>query len=285
VNPDKGVDVELVSVNNNQFIDVNWKPYYKQLKGSRYVLERSGGGLGGPYSIIRETTALKASDLTADFNANSHAYRVRYRDHCGTLGPFGSASNSVHLFGIPGIQGLTLQWNKYEYWASGAKEYLVQYRNRNTGFITHVVKGPADFSLDNLKLGQFGQDSICFRIAAIQDTATSPDTSYSNWACFVPESRLWIPNSFTPNDDGLNNEFKVEPEFIRNDDPDPNYRFTMKIFNRWGQQVFESYDFNRGWDGKFQGNPVPAGLYILRVNAVGYDGQAYRYKGTIYLSR
>lgn len=65
---------------------------------------------------------------------------------------------------------------------------------------------------------------------------------------------IWIPNSFTPNGDGLNDIFKAESIAEVED-------FQLYIYNRWGQLVFESSNINIGWDGKYQGNEVLQGVY------------------------
>jgi gliding motility-associated-like protein len=66
---------------------------------------------------------------------------------------------------------------------------------------------------------------------------------------------LWMPNAFTPDNNGNNDIFK--PVTQRNTlDP-----YKLLIFNRWGQLIFESTDPARGWDGKLNGVPCPAGYY------------------------
>ncbi|NQX92964.1 MAG: gliding motility-associated C-terminal domain-containing protein [Flavobacteriales bacterium] len=57
---------------------------------------------------------------------------------------------------------------------------------------------------------------------------------------------IYIPNSFTPNNDGINDLFKVEGTDL---DPD---RFTFQVFSRWGEVVFETNDINVGWNGSYQ---------------------------------
>jgi len=66
----------------------------------------------------------------------------------------------------------------------------------------------------------------------------------------------YIPNSFTPNEDGFN------PVFIPviTDGLDLN-EYELIIYNRWGEKVFETNDVSTGWDGTYKGNPVPAGTY------------------------
>lgn len=65
---------------------------------------------------------------------------------------------------------------------------------------------------------------------------------------------IWIPNSFTPNGDGLNDIFKAESVVEVED-------FQLFIYNRWGQLIFESKDINIGWDGNYLGKEVPQGVY------------------------
>ncbi len=73
-----------------------------------------------------------------------------------------------------------------------------------------------------------------------------------------PISIVQIPNAFTPNNDGKNDLFKVlGTEMIT--------KFNLKIFNRYGQLVFETSDKNTGWDGKLKGYDVQAGGFIYRV--------------------
>ncbi|PCJ84322.1 MAG: hypothetical protein COA57_09460 [Flavobacteriales bacterium] len=68
----------------------------------------------------------------------------------------------------------------------------------------------------------------------------------------------YIPNTFTPDDDGRNDNFylKSDCEFIRYD---------FLIFNRWGKLIFESKDPTKEWDGKYKGATVPIGVYIYNI--------------------
>lgn len=73
--------------------------------------------------------------------------------------------------------------------------------------------------------------------------------------------RTFVPNSFTPNDDGINDEFAMSGESCNEDE-------YMRIYNRWGQLIFETNDpFNTFWDGTYKGSPAQQGVYtyILKV--------------------
>ena len=68
---------------------------------------------------------------------------------------------------------------------------------------------------------------------------------------------LEIPNCFTPNGDGFNETFKAECQNL--------VGFSMLIYNRWGQQLFESEDPEKGWDGKVNGQLCPIGTYFYLI--------------------
>jgi len=72
----------------------------------------------------------------------------------------------------------------------------------------------------------------------------------------------YVPNAFTPDGDKFNNEFK--PVFYSGYDPS---NYTMYIFNRWGQLVFETHDVEKGWKGFYGegGEFVPDGVYTWKI--------------------
>lgn len=68
---------------------------------------------------------------------------------------------------------------------------------------------------------------------------------------------LYIPNTFTPNNDGTNDFFFAQSTAIGD--------FEISIFNRWGQQVFYTQDINEGWDGTFNGIPQQQDTYVYKI--------------------
>lgn len=97
---------------------------------------------------------------------------------------------------------------------------------------------------------------------------------YKNCDCDV-----YIPNSFTPNDDDRNDVFS--PVF----QCEYSY-FSLTIFDRWGNTVYTSTNMNAKWDGKFKGNPCPDDVYVYRLEAIqkGNDKKLVR-NGHISLFR
>lgn len=70
---------------------------------------------------------------------------------------------------------------------------------------------------------------------------------------------IWVPNSFTPNDDGRNDVFQIRFTEVCGD-------FRIRIYNRWGQSVFESEKIDFIWDGKYKDSPLPEGVYVYVIN-------------------
>ncbi|MEX1190893.1 MAG: choice-of-anchor L domain-containing protein [Brumimicrobium sp.] len=73
----------------------------------------------------------------------------------------------------------------------------------------------------------------------------------------LDEFYLYIPNTFTPDGNRFNNTFKVSSINVVD--------FNIRIFNRWGEQVFESKDKNFEWDGTYRGEEVPDGTYVWKI--------------------
>lgn len=89
----------------------------------------------------------------------------------------------------------------------------------------------------------------------------------------ISESKLVCPNAFSPNDDGVNDLWKVSYKSIVD--------FECTIFNRWGVKIIELNDPSEGWDGKYKGKTVPSGVYYYVIKARGSDGVKYDLAGDI----
>lgn len=88
---------------------------------------------------------------------------------------------------------------------------------------------------------------------------------------------LFVPNTFTPNDNGLNDIFLAYGREIAT--------FHMLIFDRWGQVIFESKDINQGWDGSYKGEIVQDGTYVWKINYTEVAGKERKMIGHVNLLR
>ena len=88
---------------------------------------------------------------------------------------------------------------------------------------------------------------------------------------------IFVPSGFTPNGDGQNDLLFVRGNFID--------ELTFAIYNRWGDKVFETDDQDIGWDGTFNGNELPSGVFGYYLRAVCKDGQVHTTQGNVTLIR
>ncbi|MDA3615527.1 Ig-like domain-containing protein [Polluticaenibacter yanchengensis] len=89
--------------------------------------------------------------------------------------------------------------------------------------------------------------------------------------------RVYVPNSFSPNGDGINDVLRVKANGLR------QLRFV--VFNQWGQKISESTDQNRAWDGTHKGKQQPVGVYFYTFEATLADGSVIQRKGSVNLIR
>lgn len=107
--------------------------------------------------------------------------------------------------------------------------------------------------------GCFGEDAITVRVFS-----TNPD--------------IFIPTAFTPNNDGKNDVFKPIPVGIT------QLEF-FRVYNRWGQLLYETKEMGKGWDGNVNGKPQPSGTFVFFAQGVDYTGKTITKKGTFVLIR
>ncbi|MCL4815943.1 MAG: gliding motility-associated C-terminal domain-containing protein [Vicingaceae bacterium] len=102
------------------------------------------------------------------------------------------------------------------------------------------------------------------------DTLPPPvpkDTAYLN-----------LPTAFSPNGDGQNDVFRVlGTKYVQS--------VELRVYNRWGQEVFYSNEKEQGWDGTFKGQPAPTGVYAYTLVATLTNGEVIHKKGNVTLKR
>jgi gliding motility-associated-like protein len=89
-----------------------------------------------------------------------------------------------------------------------------------------------------------------------------------------------IPNAFTPNGDGLNDKFRILGTPIEN-----ITEYNFRIFNRWGQIIFETNNIEDAWDGTTKGQICPAGVYVWEIFYKDSNKTKVTNKGTVMLIR
>ncbi len=91
------------------------------------------------------------------------------------------------------------------------------------------------------------------------------------------EPYIYVPNAFTPNEDGSNELLLVRSLNIR--------ELYFVLYNRWGEKVFETHDQTIGWDGTYKGMKADPGVFDYYIKAVCVDDQEFFKKGNVTLIR
>ncbi|WP_316842211.1 putative Ig domain-containing protein [Pedobacter gandavensis] len=132
---------------------------------------------------------------------------------------------------------------------------------------THII--------DNLKPDQ----QVTIRVRAVGQLACQlSDAASLNSKSENPiGNQVFIPNTFTPNNDGKNDVFYVYGNTIA--------KMRLRVYNQWGQFLFESNNIQNGWDGTHKGELQPNGVYVYQFEADMNDGTKTTKKGTITLLR
>jgi gliding motility-associated-like protein len=95
-----------------------------------------------------------------------------------------------------------------------------------------------------------------------------------------PSNKIFIPNAFSPDGDGVNDSFEVSHFSLSLE------HFSLSIYDRWGGIIFKSDDVTQGWDGKKNGKDCPGGVYVYKIvfSVDGVPGNQERV-GTVMLVR
>jgi gliding motility-associated-like protein len=138
-------------------------------------------------------------------------------------------------------------------------------------FSDHYFDTKPDFTRDFF-------DTITLRIVHIAVTNNGCKDTAIHTNFISTEQIMFIPNTFTPNGDGLNDIFRPEGvRFVR--------KYEMIIFDRWGEIIFQTHDINQGWDGSYKGEPQADGTFVYSINYLDITGQRKVYNGPFYLNR
>jgi len=123
----------------------------------------------------------------------------------------------------------------------------------------------------------YNENMNIYRVVAVQNQ-NEQIVSVSNTIAVEKPLTLYAPNAFSPDGDGVNDFFSVKGQGADN--------FSLEVYNRWGQMVYQSDDLNEEWNGDYRGSQVPMGTYVYQVKAVNVSGDNTMVKkGTVVLVR
>lgn len=111
--------------------------------------------------------------------------------------------------------------------------------------------------------------------------------AYNEYGCYdsltispiliIPNGVIFVPNAFTPNGDGTNEEFLLKGEGITD--------YELVIYDRWGSEIFRSQSILNSWDGQYKGQPAQEGVYVWKLVVSLNNGTKRDRGGTLTLIR
>ncbi|MFM2268748.1 MAG: hypothetical protein RL757_2189 [Bacteroidota bacterium] len=288
VEPVKQLFVKNVTVNNRNQVEIVWFWNNNARVDSNFVLR--GTDATNFATVIGKKTIvpLEQDNIITDTTTNLAAkqplfYKIKTLDACKSGFTATNYAATIYLSGESGINRQNkIEWTPYVFPAGAVLNYQV-YRIAN-GAVT-TVGSP----LDTNKLRTINDEAlpsenrICYYVEAKYRVRTPLGlteelVSRSNTICLEQQVTVFMPNAFAPN--GKNYEFKpvvLYPENIT------DYEFY--IYNRWGERVFETTNFDEAWRGDKNGTPMPQGSYTYFLKLTQRDGKTATKKGFVTLLR
>ncbi|MDX2287147.1 MAG: gliding motility-associated C-terminal domain-containing protein [Bacteroidia bacterium] len=247
---------------------VNEEDAFCDLDNGSVTVLATGGTPGYAYAWLTEprqegpqAIGLAPGDyavLVTDSNRCELLYNVTVEGAPLPVAAFTTDYAPLDSFVIPviGVQLINLSQH-----ASG---YIWDFGDGNTSTETDPLHVFADTGTYRIVLIALDPNGLC------PDTAEAPIT-------LLPPGAIYVPNAFTPNDDGYNDEFYpvgIGVEEVR-----------LDIYTRWGYRIATLNSMSERWDGRVNGTASPEGVYVWKIYARINNGLIFKRAGTVTLVR
>ena len=231
---------------------------------------------GGDFESIGQGTTLPFVDQSLRPQINRYCYYIIYQNSCGNQSEPSITACAIKLSGVNDQnKQVSLNWSPYAGWGNGIANYELEIRDE----LGALVGPPINLGSTAMNY----EDPITpnrqcsqYRIVAVSNDPV-PLRSYSNVINMDIPIQIFVPNSFTPNNDGLNDIFRAKGLFIN--------EFSMEIYSQWGELLFHTTELDQGWDGVYSGSLSPEGTYVYKIQASDLKGRPSVISGTVHLLR
>jgi gliding motility-associated-like protein len=274
--PIDSVYIYHATVVGNKFVGVRWVSS-KEPDFNSYIIFRSSGRNVKPgadnklyktFSNVTDTFFIDSSVNVAD---SPYCYRIRVTDKCGHISGFSNDACTIVLRGKSEEYLHNLTWTNYTQWPQNVARYdIYRYDSLPTFNYIDRVNGTTLVYGDTTMFYDWGK--YTYRITAYEKGGLQA-TSQSNEVTLIQSPLLWVPNAFSPNEDGLNDEWGIVPVFVKD--------FKLKVFNRWGELMFETENKKAQWDGSYRNERFDNNFYIWQVYYTGWDDSQHTDHGIV----
>jgi gliding motility-associated-like protein len=230
---------------------------------------------GGSFDLLSTTASNDYTDTDVT-NATqfSYCYEVIPRDDCGNENEENVIACAFTPTGFINDQDeVSLNWPGYTGFLNGIDRYEVEKSYDGVNFTpVSQVNDTTFFETDSQTQNQV----LYYRIKVYSVTAGAVEAE-SYTIMLVKSNRLFFPDAFTPDGDGLNDEFTANARFYS--------AFEMDIFNRWGELIFHADNIDQAWDGSYNGKPVQQDTYVVKIKLTDESGTSTTHEGSLRLLR
>lgn len=245
-----------------------------------YWLVRSNRPDGG-FQKVDEYTGYTSNILTAtdpSLGDSTMYYKLQSLNNCGNLSTVSNLATIIAPRYAMSGQQIDLAWDAYMSWQDGIREYRL-FRSIGNETATQLTATLSTHYRDDVSVlsGQQLSGNVCYFIESISNPDGTGNTykATSKTICVDVASQIFVPQAFTPNSDGQNDEFKPSFAFLPAD-------YIMNIYNRNGSKVFETKVISEGWNGVIKnGVKAPEGSYIYFISFTTSGGKKIEKKGSL----
>ncbi|MGZ3862907.1 MAG: Ig-like domain-containing protein [Bacteroidia bacterium] len=267
-------NVITVTVTINPTPSVTGTPSYTtsacgNLNGGIGGLTATGGTPGYTYQWTDSTGAVVGTSATLS-GMGTGSYSLVVTDTLGC-----KSTGSTNSFTVSGSTAINATFTPSA--TSGQAPLAVTFANGSTGAAGYnwTFTGLAGDTSSATNPSFTYNNAGTYTVVLIASNGACKDTAYSVITIDQATSII-IPNIFSPNGDGVNDEFIIMCTGMD--------KLHCDIFNRWGQLVYTLTAPNQNWDGKLNnGNMATEGTYYYMLNATGFDKKTYTYQGPLTL--
>ena len=227
-------------------------------------------------TTLRLTTSeLEAVDVNIDVDKQQYFYEIFYTNQCGNSSGKSLVTSPVLLTKLQETATQTLlNWTRYRNAENSFENYELE-KLEEDGTVYQTVPLTTDTVYTDTEQ-DLQRQVLRYRIKTNINSSTGL-VSYSNVLEVERKFRIFIPNAFTPNGDGLNDTFEPKAVFVQS--------YNMVIYNRLGKVVYQSKEITQGWDGNFNGQEAASDVYVYTIELTDTRGNEFKTKGTFTLIR
>ena len=258
----------IVSLIDNKAVDLIWEePGFTPVQYNIYKT-LTADLIKYPY----QTLTPDFSDILPD-NEQKACYQISYPNSCNNNSPdYANICPLQPTYRLNLNNEVELNWEEYTGYETGIAHYRIEKYDQNGIFLNSFSSNLPLF----LDAEQSAEQVFLYRIFAVPADGSLTE-SHSDFIKVIKNSFISRPQAFTPNGDGLNDTLEFSGTYIE--------MFQIKIFNRWGELMFESDSMDTGWDGTYKGKLLPGGTYTYRVKLTDLAQRKWEVNGLVALIR